>query len=316
MKNDSKFAFLFPGQGAQYPGMSKDFVNAFAIARETLEEADDLLGRKLSQLVLEGPADKLTETKNSQLGIFVASIAQYRVIKEQFPDLFPFVCAGLSLGEYTALCASKRLNFAQTLRLIEFRSQYMNDACEQTQGAMAAILGLDAPDVETLVREVHLPHDLWVANFNCPGQTVISGTLKGVEAGIAAAKAKGAKRALPLQVHGAFHSGLMASAEKRLAKHLLETALQESSIGLVMNVPGDFVKENDAIRGNLMKQVTMPVRWEQGIKRMDKHGVNRFIEIGCGKSLAGFNKRIGVQGTTISIEKIEDLKALEQFLEL
>lgn len=308
-------AFLFPGQGAQYPGMSKDFALAFPIARHTLEEADDLLGRKLSSLILEGPENLLTETKNSQVGIFVASIAILRVLQEQFPRLQASVCAGLSLGEYTALCASGRLDFKETLSLVQQRGHYMNDACEEISGTMAVVLGLEGAEVAAVVKEVNLPHDLWVANFNCPGQTVISGTVKGIEAGSVAAKAKGAKRILPLQVHGAFHSGLMASAESRLRDPIESALLKDSAIELVMNVPGDFVVGNQNIKDNLIKQVTHSVYWEHGIRNMEKRGIARFIEIGCGKTLAGFNKRIGVKGTTLSLEKIEDLQAIEQLQE-
>ncbi|MGZ3633172.1 MAG: ACP S-malonyltransferase [Parachlamydiaceae bacterium] len=312
MKKFAKIAFLFPGQGAQYPGMAKDFVENFAIARHTFEEADDLLGRKLSTIILEGPENVLTETKNSQLGIFVASMAMLRVLQEQLPHLKPAVCAGLSLGEYTALCASNRLSFAETLALVDHRGRYMNDACEEIAGTMAVVLGLQGDEVETLVKEVNLPNDLWAANFNCPGQTVISGTTKGIQLGTEAAKARGAKRVLPLQVHGAFHSGLMASAERRLSQHIQLASLANSDIAFVMNVPGDFVSENSVIKEDLIKQVTSPVRWEQGIRRIADSGVTSYIEIGCGKSLSGFNKRIQVTSSTFSLEKVEDLQMIEQ----
>lgn len=314
MSNTHKFAFVFPGQGAQYPGMAKDFVQSYSTARRTLEEADDILKYNLSTLILEGPEDKLTQTKNSQLGIFVASMALLRVLSEQMPGIKPNICAGLSLGEYTALCASGRLSFQDTLFLVQHRGQYMNDACEQHPGTMAVVLGLDGPQVEALVQELNLPHDLWAANFNCPGQTVVSGTLKGIEAATVAAKAKGAKRVLPLQVHGAFHSGLMSSAEERLKRHIDAADFQPSTIDFVMNVPGDFVQENASIRQNLTKQVTHPVRWEQSVRQMDKSGVTCFIEIGPGKTLSAFQKRIGVAGSALSLEKIDDLKIIEQHL--
>lgn len=316
MKRYHKIAFIFPGQGAQYPGMGKDFVDTFAEARHTFEEADDTLGRKLSSIILEGPEASLTETRNSQTGIYVTSIALFRVLHNLFPVLQPHVCAGLSLGEYTAATVSGRLPFAECLPLVQYRGQFMNDACEKTKGTMAVVLGLDGDVVEAMVREVNMPQDLWAANFNCPGQVVISGTLKGVEAGSAAAKAKGAKRVLPLQVHGAFHSGLMASAEKQLAEYVLAAPLKDSSIGFVMNVPGDYTTGNDQIRENLIRQVTSPVRWEQGVRNMADSGVDLFVEIGCGKTLAGFNKRIGVSAPTVSIEKIEDLAVLEEALGL
>lgn len=310
MRNPNKIAFLFPGQGAQYPGMAKDFFQAFAVARQTFEEADDLLGRKLSSVILEGPEQKLTETKNSQVGIFVASIAILRVLVEQLPDIKPDVCAGLSLGEYTALYASGRLGFAETLLLVDHRGRFMNDACEETQGSMAVVLGLEGQEVQALVNQLALPQDIWAANFNCPGQTVISGTHKGIEIATAALKAKGAKRVLPLQVHGAFHSGLMASAERRLKRYIEAAPIQHSTVEFVMNVPGDFVADTAAIKDYLIKQVTHPVCWEQGIRKMGQKDVKKYVEIGCGKALSGFNKRICPEAITVSLEKTSDLEAI------
>jgi len=314
MPHFKRIAFLFPGQGAQYPGMARDFYETFAVAKQTFEEADDALGRHLSSVVFNGPDALLTETKNSQLGIYVASLAILRAISLLFPHLSPSICAGLSLGEYTALTAAQKLAFSDGIHLVGHRGQYMNDACEHTKGTMAVVLGLDGDIVEQLVREVNMPHDLWAANFNCPGQVVISGTLAGIEAGSAAAKAKGAKRVLPLQVHGAFHSGLMKLAEERLTPHLHQVPLNNTSCQIVMNVPGAPVATTDEVRSHLISQVTHPVRWEQGMRRMAADGVDLFIEIGCGKTLAGFHKRIGIAAPCISIEKVEDVKALESAL--
>jgi [acyl-carrier-protein] S-malonyltransferase len=313
MSKFKKVAFLFPGQGAQYVGMGKDFYD-FPIVRQTFQEADDLLGRKLSKTILEGPEETLTETRNSQTGIFVVSTAILRAIQQFLPQLKPSLCAGLSLGEYTALHASGRISFPDCLSLVQHRGEFMNVACEATKGTMAVIIGLNAEDVELLVKEVNMPQDLWAANFNCPGQVVISGTLKGIEAGMAAAKAKGAKRVLPLQVHGAFHSGLMAEAEQRLEPYVSHASLQNTAINFVMNVPGQSVKELEQIRRNLIKQVTSPVRWEQGVRHMESEGTDLFIEIGCGKALSGFNKRIVPGITTLNVEQVQDLKNLEQVL--
>lgn len=311
MTTRHKTAWLFPGQGAQYVGMGRTFCQAHAEARQTFEQADDLLKRSLSKIILEGPEDELTHTRNSQTGIYVMSMALVRVLQKQFPEMVPAITAGLSLGEYTALAAAGRLSFEQGLDLVQRRGDYMNDACEQTKGAMAVVMGLDAGEVEQIVHDLNLPNDLWTANFNCPGQVVISGSLRGIEAGSQAVKANGAKRVLPLPVHGAFHSGLMSTAEKRLAPYISEAHLQDSSIRLVMNVPGDFVKDLSAIRHNLVQQVTHPVRWEQGIRAIQQEAVDFYLEIGPGKTLAGMNKRIGVSAPTISIENIEDLAKLE-----
>lgn len=310
MAQSKKIAFIFPGQGAQYPGMAKEFYENFSIAKQTFEEADDILHRNLSKIIFEGPENVLTETKNSQVGIYVACISILRVINSLYPMIKPFVCSGLSLGEYTALTASGRLDFKLCLPLVQYRGQYMNDACEMYRGTMAVVLGLEAQEVEKAVKEINMPHDLWAANFNCPGQVVISGTEKGVEIGAAKLKALGAKRVLPLQVHGAFHSGLMKPAEDRLAEHIHHVSINESPIGFVMNVTGKFESKEQDIKSNLIKQVTSPVRWEQGVRTMGDQLLDLFIEIGCGKTLSGFNKRIVPQIPTISIEKLAELDQL------
>lgn len=313
MTKYQKIAFIFPGQGAQYPGMGKDFIQNFSAARLTFEEADDVLGRHLSQTILNGPEDVLTQTNNSQPGIYVASMAIFRVVEELF-DIQPYVCAGLSLGEYSALTASESLSFIHCLPLIQRRAQCMSEACEATPGMMAAIIGLNADAAEKMVKEIHLPHDLWVANFNCPGQVVVSGTVKGIEAASVAAKAYGARKVVPLQVQGAFHSGLMKQAEERLAEPIHHTLLKQGSSKLVMNVPGDFVEDLEVIKQNLIRQVTHSVRWEQGIRAMDEAGVDLFIEFGPGKTLSGMNKRIEPKASTITLESVEDLDKLAKEL--
>lgn len=173
-----KNAFIFPGQGAQYVSMGRDFFDSFAIARETFEEADDLLKESLSSVIFNGPEETLTQTKNSQVAIFVVSMALLRVFQKELSDIKPSVCAGLSLGEYTALCASKRLSFEKTLFLVRERARLMNEACEKVPGTMAAVVGMDAEGIESTLR--NFP-GVWVANFNAPGQTVISGTKEGIE---------------------------------------------------------------------------------------------------------------------------------------
>lgn len=307
-----KNAFIFPGQGSQYVGMGQDFAHHFLISRQTFEEADDLLGESLSSIIFQGPEESLTLTKNSQLAIFVNSVAILRAVLQQFPDLKPFVTAGLSLGEYTALFASGRLGFKETLFLVRERARLMNDACERTSGTMAAVLGMYPSDVEKTLSPLK---NIWVANFNCPGQIVISGTKEGVEQGSLALKAAGAKRILPLSVHGAFHSGLMQPAQDALAPFISQAPIQDSPIRFVMNVPGGFVAKTEDVRRYLTSQVTQSVRWEQGICSMDTSGVELYLEMGCGKTLAGMNKKIGVKGTTISIERITDLDLVAKQLE-
>lgn len=309
-----KIAFLFPGQGAQYPGMGKDFANTYSEARYVFEEANEILQRNLSKIIWEGSEAALTETKNSQVAIYVTSMAILKVIYSLFPNLLPYVTSGLSLGEYSALTAAKKLPFGDCLSLVERRGIYMNEACEKTRGGMAVVMGLSGEAVESFIEELNLPKDLWAANFNCPGQVVISGTQKGLEIGTLKAKELGAKRTLPLQVHGAFHSGLMESAEEKLKEEILKIPFQESDIAVVMNFSGDFAKSEIELKRQLIKQVTSPVRWEQGIRKMCSEGVDFFLEVGCGKTLSGMNKRIGVTAPTLSIEKIDELEALAEEL--
>ncbi len=293
--------------------MGKDFFDSHPIARDTFEEADELLSENLSKIIFEGPADLLTQTKNSQTAIFVASMAILRTIQLQFPELEPAVCSGLSLGEYTALCASNRLDFAGTLRLVRERARLMNEACEKNPGTMAAVLGLDAAGIQSAVKGLE---GVWVANYNAPGQTVISGTKEGIEKAALILKEKGAKRVLPLTVHGAFHSGLMQSAQDGLAPSIEKAAILDSQVAFVMNVPGGFAKSVSEIRRNLICQVTQSVCWEQGIEAMNAFGIELYLEIGCGKTLSGLNKKMGMTAPTISIDKAADLDELAKHLEL
>ncbi len=310
-----RIAFIFPGQGAQKVGMGKDFAEAFATARETFQHGDEILERSLSRIVFEGPDDELMKTRNSQTGIYLTSMALFNVLCEQIPQLTPLVCAGHSLGEYSALTAAKNLGFEDCLPLVQWRGQVMNDACQQQKGAMAAVMGLSASNVEALVAELDLPNDLWVANFNCPGQVVISGTEKGIEAAAVKAKEAGAKRVIPLPVHGAFHSGLMQEAEERLKPQIDAAAFVDSSVPVVMNVSAQKAESVEDIRRNLSRQVTGSVRWEQSVATMDAMGIDLFVEVGPGKTLSGLNKRIGVTAQTINVEKPTDLDKLVEALD-
>ena len=309
---DKKWAFIFPGQGAQYPGMGKDFHDIFPVARHLFEEADDCLNIPFSRLIFEGPLEELTLTKNSQIAIYITSMAVLKTVQHEFPELIPTVCAGLSLGEYTALTASGRTSFRECLEIVRLRALYMHEACEQHPGTMQVVLGLEFPQVEEAIDG--LP-GVWLANLNCPGQVVIAGTHEGLCAAAGLLKAKGAKRVLPLDVSGALHSGLMRSAQELLSANIQALPLHPSEIQLVMNVPGDFVKEIDQIKQHLIAQVASPVRWEQGIRAITEQGIDGCIEMGPGKTLAGMNKRIGVTQPTLSIEKVADLKSLSESLE-
>jgi [acyl-carrier-protein] S-malonyltransferase len=303
-----KFAFLFPGQGAQYPGMGKDFYDQFPTAKETFEEADAFLGYPFSKLIFEGPSAELTLTKNSQMAIYITSIAILRVVQEQYPELQPAFCAGLSLGEYTALVAAGRLSFLDGLDLVRTRAEAMHQACEETKGTMQVVLGMTEEAVETVLSELNSA--VWIANLNCPGQIVISGSVDAVAMAADALKQKGAKRVLPLDVSGAFHSGLMQSAQAKLSSKIAATSFHESGVAIVMNVPGDTVSNLAHIRQTLIDQLVQPVRWEKGVRKMMENKVDVYIEMGPGKTLSGMNKRIGVAEPTCSIEKLADLEGI------
>jgi [acyl-carrier-protein] S-malonyltransferase len=308
-----RIAFIFPGQGAQYIGMGKDFYAAYPAAKQVFEQADDILHMKLSQSIFSGSESELTQTKNSQPAIFVTSLALLEVLKSLYGPIVPHATAGLSLGEYSALCASGHMQFADGLTLVQKRGEFMHEACEQIHGTMAVVLGLDDDAIVSAVDALNMPQEIWTANFNCPGQVVISGTKRGIEAATDALSKKGAKRILPLQVHGAFHSGLMQQAQEKLTDFINQTTFSESNVLIGMNATGNFASSLDEIRKNLISQVVSPVRWHASVSKIAPK-VDLFIEVGPGKTLAGMNKRIGVTTPTVSLEKLEDLPSIERML--
>lgn len=310
-----KISFIFPGQGTQYIGMGCEIIDQFPTASRLVEEAETFLGTHLLRLIKEGPEKELTETKNSQVAIYVVSVAILKVLNELFPDMQPSFTAGLSLGEYTALHASGKVSFLDGLEVVSRRGAAMNEACLKYPGTMAVVLGLSPDQVIEAVKRSNLPEDLWTANFNCPGQIVISGTARGIEIGSKTLLDMGAKRVLPIQVHGAFHSGLMRSAQESLRPVLEELKLQETAIQLVMNVNGKVEQSLPKIRDNLIKQVTHSVLWEQSIRTMEQElGTDLFVSIGPSTALVGLNKRIEVQAPTLSIDKLADLENLHKIL--
>lgn len=309
-----KIAFLFPGQGAQTVGMGKDFYHSFIDAKEVFDEGESLLKYPIKDLIFKGPEDQLKETRYSQIAIFLTSLSFFRVVQKQFPHLNPYLMAGLSLGEYTALTASQRTTLADAVPLVHYRGQCMHESCETTKGTMAAILGLSSSSVTEMVAELSLPEDLWIANYNSPEQTVISGSLMGIEKAVMAAKTKGAKKILPLKVHGAFHSGLMQSAQDKLKYQISSLRLKDSFIKLVMNVTGVIVHNPEEIRNLLIEQVTGSVHWEKSMKTIQEEDVDLVLEIGPGKTLAGLAKQNGFQAPLLSINKIEDLELLNQLI--
>lgn len=300
-----KVAFLFPGQGAQFIGMGQDFYESFSKARDVFEEADDLLSLHFSRQIFSGDPKELVQTKNSQLAIFITSVALLRVIESQFPHLVPFAAAGLSLGEYTALLAARKIPFSACLKIVQARGSLMQQACEEDPGTMRVVLGLDEHAILGA-----LPPQVWIANLNCPGQVVIAGSINAMDQAESALKAAGAKRVLPLDVSGAFHTPLMNSAKLKLRPLLEAAPLTPSDIHLVMNVPGAVVAAIPEIRSFLIEQVTATTRWEKGIRSLEESQIDLYLEIGPGKTLSGMNRKIGVKGNCLNIEKVSDLETL------
>jgi [acyl-carrier-protein] S-malonyltransferase len=309
MKN--KIAFIFPGQGAQYVSMGKDFYDKYPIAKDVFDKADAILSRPFSKLIFSGAKEELTQTKNSQLAIYIVSYAIYSVFASEYPDFKPSVCAGLSLGEYTALAVTGRVSFEEGLVLVDKRASLMQEACIFSPGSMRVVLGLGEEAINKEFAAIPGNESLCVANINCPGQVVIAGSHKELDMAASVLKEAGAKRVLPLEVSGAFHSSLMQSAREGLLPFLGRVSLRDSKIDLVMNTPGDVVEDSSSILAYLEAQVTEPVRWQKGIEAMVESGVTHFIEMGPGTTLQGMNKRMGLDATpTYSIGKIEDLEGV------
>ncbi|MGR3973159.1 MAG: ACP S-malonyltransferase [Candidatus Rhabdochlamydia sp.] len=302
----NNYGFIFPGQGAQYVGMCKDFYENFATARHMIEEASDHLSYSFSHLMFESSLEKLSETQYSQPAIFLMSAVILKVVQAQFPFLEPAACAGLSLGEYTALFAAGKIDFVSCLKLVALRGKLMQEACHEIQGAMRVVLGLNLDEIQA-----SLPEGIFIANLNCPHQVVIAGYQDQMAKAEEILKAQGARRVLPLEVSGAFHTPLMTSAQIKL-KPALETAvLTATPIHLVMNVSGEIVADLDHIRSSLIDQVVKTTYWEKGIMALEQLPITTYIEMGPGKTLAGMNKKIGVLAPTLSIEKMGDLTLLE-----
>lgn len=302
-------AFVFPGQGSQYPGMGKDLVENFPQARLVFEEANDALGMDLAKLCFEGPEEDLKLTANTQPAIVTSSVAALQVLREE-TGLVPDFVAGHSLGEYAALVCAGALDFADAVRTVRQRGTFMQDAVPVGVGTMAAIIGLDAQVVDEVCGEVALDQVVAPANYNSPGQIVIAGHVAAVERAMALAKERGAKRALPLPVSAPFHCQLMEPAARQLESVLAGIAVETLSCPVVSNVEAKANSDVDAVRQLLVKQVYSPVRWEESVRNMVDAGVDRFIEIGPGKVLSGLIKRIAKGVSIQNVGTVDDLKSL------
>lgn len=298
----SKTAIIFPGQGAQVVGMGKDVALVSDAARKTYEQADAVLGWKLSELCFEGPADRLNATDASQPAIFVTSVALWRACEERgmATDWAPQAMAGLSLGEYSALHLAGWFSFEDGLRLVAERGRLMQAAANSSEGGMVSIMGVDEPTVEVICREAAEGGVLAPANFNCSGQIVISGDKSACERSVAVAEKHGA-RAIPLVVAGAFHSPLMQPAVDGLEKALSDTQISQGPLGVVSNVSADYHADSESVRRLLREQVAKPIRWQASIERLVAEGYDRFIEVGPGRVLTGLMRKIDRNAKAINV---------------
>ena len=300
----SNTALLFAGQGAQYVGMGKDLTEKFPAARAWFERANAALGYDLASICFSGPEPELTKTENAQPGIFLASWIAFDLLRTEVPSLSFQASAGLSLGEFTALTAAGAMSFEDGLRVVRQRGQFMQEACDLTRGGMAAIIGLD----EAPTREACAEAGVVLANLNCPGQLVISGASENIARACELAKAKGARKAVPLPVAGAYHSPLMASAQPKLDAALARISLAAPSVTVVSNVTAQPHDGPDAIRARLVEQMTSSVRWEGSIRFLITQGFTRFIELGPGTALGGFLKRIDKNVQALNVGDVGSLE--------
>lgn len=285
-----KHAYVFPGQGSQFPGMGKEHYENSAFAKKLFEQANELLGFRISDIMFEGTEADLKQTNVTQPAVFLHSVIAFRTIDGAKPDMV----AGHSLGEFSALVANGTLSFESALQLVAVRAGAMQKACEINPSTMAAVLGLDDGKVETVCKEIQAETGEIVvpANYNCPGQLVVSGTLKGIEIAIEKLKAAGAKRALPLPVGGAFHSPLMEPAKEKLRAAIEKTTFHQPTAHIYQNVVARAVYDKEEIKQNLIDQLTGSVRWTQSVQSMIKDGASKFTEIGPGKVLQGLVLKI------------------------
>jgi len=290
-----KKAYIFPGQGSQFVGMGKDLYESSPLAKSLFDEANHILGFTITDIMFAGDEESLKQTRVTQPAIFLHSVIQRQVLGEAFT---PDMVAGHSLGEFSALVASGVLTFEQGLRLVAKRAEAMQKACELERGTMAAILGLDDAVVEQVCKDTE--GVVTPANYNCPGQLVISGTYEAVEQACETLKAAGAKRALILPVGGAFHSVLMKPAEEELAKAIGEITFQKPLCPIYQNVTTTAMTDPETIKKNLIAQLTAPVKWTQSVQQMIQDGATTFVELAPGKVLQGLVKKINKEVEAIS----------------
>ncbi len=298
-----KTAFMFSGQGAQYSGMGKELYDNFPQCKKIYDEADNALGFKISEICF-GSDERLNDTEFTQPAVLTAGYAAYQLVKHLTPDYV----LGLSLGEYTALCASGAFDFSEAVCLVQKRGKFMTEACPKGKGAMSAVLNLSRELVVESCKEASHLGIISAANFNVPGQIVIAGEVAALEKAEEIALSKGAKRCMRLNVSGAFHTELLKEASERLSGELDKVAIKDMEVPVLTNLTGDFIEGKNSIKPTLVKQIMSGVLWEDSINKLLNIGVTRFVELGCGKVLFGFVKKIAkAQNIEVEIYNIEDL---------
>jgi len=302
-----KVAFVFPGQASQYSGMGKELAEKYPVARDVFDEADKALGFSVSKLCFEGTEDDLKLTANTQPAILTLSVAATRVLAEK--GITPDFVAGHSLGEYSGLVAAGSLRFADAVKLVRKRGTYMREAVPAGQGAMAAIMGLSPAVVQDACKRAAEGEICSAANLNSPEQTVISGHAGAVKRAVEIASQLGAKRSMVLAVSAPFHSALMMPAQEKLEKDLNATTLVDLQVPLVTNVDADSIRQGEEARSALIRQVTMPVRWEESMRMLLDEGVNTFVEVGPGRVLTGLMRQIERSVATLNVEDEKSLLA-------
>ena len=304
-----KIAFLFAGQGSQAPGMGKELADNFECADRVFDEASEALGFDIKDMIFNGDKETLMITENTQPTIVTMSVAALRVLEEK--GIKPDVVAGLSLGEYTAHVASGSLNFKDAVKLVRKRGKFMQEEVPVGKGAMAAILGLDSDTVREAAKKASEFGVCTGANFNCPGQIVVSGEVDAVSKCCEIAKEMGAKRAIMLDVSAPFHCSLLKGAGEKLAKEMENVEVSDMQIPVITNVTAEYINSKEDIKPLLEKQVSSSVLWEDSIRKMIADGVDTFIEIGPGKALTGFMKKINKE---VRVFNVEDMASLENTL--
>lgn len=301
-------AFVFPGQGSQKVGMGRDLYERYPAGKKVFDNADSILGFSLTRTIFEGTEEELKKTSITQIGILTVEIAVFEILKEK--GKLPQVCAGHSLGEYAALVASESITFESALPLVQKRALFMEEAGLNVPSGMLAVIGLEQEKIEDICKTLSSKGIIDIANFNCPGQIVLSGELSVLDEAGKLTKESGAKMCIPLPVSGAFHSKLMDEASSKLSDEIKNIEIKSPRVPFVANFTGDYLKDPEEIRKSLIKQVNNPVRWTDVMQRILDRGVDGIIEVGPGKVLSGLWRRFDKTKQVLNVENTEDIEAI------